>query len=125
MQGQPGWHYWLIGFALTLTIEAPWVLWLLKAHEPRLPRRWAALLFANLLTHPLVWFFFPTLPVPHPWALAASELWAFAGEWWFYGMFVRGLNSRVACTVSLAANLSSWSLGWLLIRSFGSVLFQS
>lgn len=125
MHGQPGWHFWLIGFALTLAIEAPWVLSLLKAHEPRCSHRLAALLFANLLTHPLVWFFFPTLPVPHSWALAASELWAFAGEWWFYGMFVRGLSPKQAGTVSFAANLSSWSLGWLIIHYCGNALFQA
>ena len=124
MHGQPGWHFWLIGFAMTVALEAPWVLKLLKAHEPNATRRCWALLFANLLTHPLVWFFFPTLPLPHAVALTCSELWAFAGEWLFYAMFIPQLRWKNAAITSLIANGASFGLGWLIIHYFAAALFR-
>ena len=55
----------------------------LRAFEPSPTRRVHALLFANLVTHPLVWYLFPSLPLSRSYSLMGSELWAFAAEWLF------------------------------------------
>lgn len=124
MHGQAGWHFWFIGFAVTVVLEAPWILAGLRAFEPDPKRRVMALLFANLLTHPLVWYLFPSMPLQRSWSLAASELWAFVGEWVFYASFVERLTYRRAAWLSFAANGTSYVLGRLIIRHFGAVLFR-
>ncbi len=124
MQGQPGWHFWFIGFALTLTLEAPWILAGLRRSEASLSRRVLALLFANLLTHPLVWYLFPALPLGRRYSLIGSEIWAFAGEWLFYASHVQRLNRQRAAVLSLAANTTSFLIGSLVIRYFGAALFR-
>jgi len=124
MPGQTGWHFWLIGFALTVVLEAPWVLAGLRAFESNQTRRVLALLFANLLTHPLVWYLFPSMPLPRNLSLAASELWAFGGECVFYATFVPRLTYRRAALLSFAANGTSFVIGRLIVHHFGAALFQ-
>jgi hypothetical protein len=120
----PGWHFWLIGFGLTLALEAPVVLTLLGAGEARLLRRFILFVFANLATHPLVWFFFPLLPWSRAASLTVSELWAFAAEAVFFVSLGRRISPRRAVVTSLLANVASFSLGWLLIHYCGQWLFR-
>jgi hypothetical protein len=124
MQGQPGWHFWFIGFALTLALEAPWILVGLRSFETRRARRVLALLFANLATHPLVWYLFPALPLTRRHSLLGSELWAFAAEWLFYSSYIERLSFRRSALLSFAANGTSFLLGSLITRYFGAALFR-
>jgi len=124
MAGQPGWHFWIIGFSLTLIIEAPIVLWLLREAEPQLTRRIALLIFANLATHPLVWLFFPGLPLPYWASLTLSELWAFGAEIIFYWLMSPRLSFSKSSLVSCSANAASLILGWLIFQNFGQWLFR-
>ena len=120
----PGWHFWLIGFGLTLALEAPVVLTLLGPGEPRWLRRVSLFVFANLATHPLVWFFFPLLPCARPASLTLSELWAFGAEAFCFATLGERISARRAATTSLVANATSFSLGWLLTHYWGRWLFQ-
>ena len=124
MQGQAGWHFWLVGFFLTLVLEAPWVLALLARPVPSWGRRFSALLFANLATHPLVWFFFPAMPLSRAWSVACSEIWAFGAEITFYALYVQGITLRRAAVTSVLANGTSFGVGWVLVSHFGAWLFR-
>lgn len=117
------WHYWPVGFGLTLALEAPLVLWLLASAEASLSKRLTLILFGNLATHPLVWFFFPLLPWGRPLSIALSELWAFGAEALFYWSMTERLTLRQAVTASLLANATSFSFGWVLVRYCRDWLF--
>ncbi len=105
---------WLIAFALTASSEMAVVGWLGRRLEPCLARRLALSVYANLATHPVVWFVVPTL-IPH-WATATlvSEIWAWVAEAAFYRLTLRAAGWRAAVGLSLAANLSSFGLGLAL-----------
>ena len=113
------WYSWLVAFAMTLTFEVPLVVWLLASTVPSMRQRLAIAVFANLLTHPLVWFFFPQLPVGYLLRLTLSEFWAFAGEAVFYWTLVAPIRFWHACLLSLAANLTSFGFGWVIIDYWG------
>ena len=70
---------------------------------------------AQLATHPLVWYAFPSIPGLAPLtALTLSELWAWVGEAAFYattGMTRRPLG---ALGVSAIANGASLGVGLLM-----------
>lgn len=117
------WYAWLIGFGLTVSFEAPLVVWLLKDALPSARRRLAFAVFANLLTHPLVWFFFPQLPLNYAARLLGSECWAFAGEALFYWTVVSPLSFTRASLISLFANLTSFGLGWVVVSRWGNWFF--
>lgn len=119
-----GWHSWLVGFALTLVFEVPLVAWLLADSVPTLRRRLAIAVFANLLTHPLVWFFFPQLPLAPTSRLASSEVWAFVAESVFYWVAASPISLGRASLMSLAANMTSFGFGWVITECFGKVLFS-
>jgi len=116
VQSSPYWYLWLVAFALTLLIEAPFVLGLLARSERSLCRRCALLVVANLATHPLVWFFFPELPLDRRWSLWLSEGWAFVTEAFVYAALVTASDQPVrarlgaAVLASAAANAVSWVL---------------
>jgi len=117
---QLNWYSWLIAFGLTLSFEVPLVAWLLRDSSPSLRHRLAIAVFANLLTHPLVWFFFPQLPLNYMPRLVLSECWAFAGEAVFYWSMCSRLNLIRASQISLAANLTSFGFGWLIVTHRGN-----
>ena len=115
---------WLVGFGLTLALELPFVFWLFRHVEPKWQRRLTAAFFANLSTHPLVWFVFAAVPVNYAARVSVSELWAVVIEGWFYATFIPAANLKLAFGVSLAANATSFGLGGLIIARFGHWLFQ-
>jgi hypothetical protein len=117
------WHHWPVGFGLTLAFELPIVWLLLRPVEPAPGRRLTVALFANLATHPLVWFFFPLLPVAYSSRVTISEVWAFAVEAWFYSTFLSTPRPARAVATSLLANATSFSLGWMVVTHFGRWLF--
>ncbi len=111
---QLSWHSWLVAFGLTLSFEVPLVVWLLADTVASMRRRLAIAVFANLLTHPLVWFFFPQLPLSYASRLALSEFWAFAGEALFYWTIASPIRLGRASLISLAANMTSFGFGWAI-----------
>ncbi len=112
--------FWTRAFALTLVLEGLLVLPGTRAAQPSLPRRLALLFFANLTTHPIVWFVLPELPLRYSTMVALAELWAFGAEAVFYSMVVERLSWRRGVLLSLAANGLSF-VGGLVIRKLWPV----
>lgn len=113
---------WFQAFVWTLILEAVVVAWFLRGEA--ITRRGTLVLFANLITHPAVWFVFPELGVhyqlPHVVTLVASELWAYGLEAWFYCTWLGQGRIRdgiwlavVANTVSLVAGFALRAVGWV------------
>ncbi len=107
---------WLTAFILTLAIEIPIASVMLAKREPRTGRRIALIAFANLATHPLVWFVFPKLLLPYLAQLTLAEFWAFGLEAIFYTM-VFNIRPARAALVSFTANAVSATLGYYLMRA--------
>jgi hypothetical protein len=107
---------WLGQFLLTLAIEVPLLVLLTRASRTDLGRRLLLAVFANLATHPVVWYVFPDLPIDFVWSLLLSEAWATATEAVFYRVVLDGLGWTRATLVSLAANGASFGAGlaWYL-----------
>ncbi len=106
---------WFTAFVLTLAVEAPVVWLLVRRAEPNLVRLGLFVLFANLATHPAVWYVFTQLfLVGTPEYTLAAETWAIAAEAVFYGVTIQGLGGRRAITVAVAANAASFLVGRLV-----------
>lgn len=104
---------WARAFALTFVTEAVVAGALLRSVEPRLVRRLLVVLFAQLVTHPAVWFIYPRLFTSQGTALAVAEAWALLGETVFYAVVFPRLGAQRAFLTSLAANGLSYGLGEL------------
>lgn len=112
-------HAWLAAFLLTVVVEVPIVAWLLRGRDAGGWRLVMLVVFANLATHPAVWFIFPQLLyVSTPQFLVASELWAFAAEAVFYRVAFRGVTPGRAFGTSLAANAVSFVVGLVVAELF-------
>ncbi len=110
---------WWRAFLLTALIEVPLVLALTRASPVPARRRLALALFAQLTTHPLVWFVFPELPgLARAQTLALSELWAWLGEALFYATALAPLRPARAVGVAGLANGASFGLGLLVPARF-------
>jgi hypothetical protein len=107
---------WLRAFAVTLLVEIPIATPLLAIVERGAARRIAIVIFANLATHPLVWFLFPGLAWRPPVRIALSEAWALLAEIAIYKLVWPSLRGRRAALVSLAANAASAAAGFALAR---------
>ncbi len=105
---------WVMAFALTATSEMAVVGGLGRRLEPRLARRLALSVYANLATHPVVWFVVPTLISHWGKATLVAELWAWLAEAAFYRLTFSAAHWRAALGLSLAANLFSFGLGLAL-----------
>jgi len=113
---------WIEAFLLTLVLELPIIAVLLRKEEPSLARLVALAFFANLSTHPLVWFVVPAAVHP-PWAAFwTSELLAWLLEAAFFRLVVLRLSWRKACLTSALVNAVSALAGWLLFRYAGQWL---
>jgi hypothetical protein len=110
---------WLVAFCLTLAVEVPIAAWALSRFEPRRPLLVARCAFANLSTHPLVWFAPALLPLRGWWSIAVLELFAWAVEALFYATVFAGLPLRRAAAVSLVANAASLAAGVVLFLWLG------
>lgn len=105
---------WFRAFLLTLLVEVPIVALMLRGWEPSRPRLLALAFFANLASHPAVWFVFAQLlMVGTPAYLVVAEGWAIACEALFFWTAFRGLPVRRAIVVSATANTASFAVGWL------------
>jgi hypothetical protein len=114
---------WLKAFALTLIIECSVVFFIFRqVLAPACPkwRQFSLMVFANLATHPAVWFIFPELPVG-PWlSLGLSEGYAVGAEAFIYALVFPGVSWERATVASLAANAASFGIGLLLYRFAGT-----
>ncbi len=114
---------WFRAFLLTVIVEVPIVAFLLRRFEPTRPRLLLLILFANLASHPPVWFIFTQLFLVGTTAyLVAAEGWAVAAEALFYWAAFRGLPVRRAIVVSLAANAVSFVVGQLVSGAWPDLL---
>jgi hypothetical protein len=103
---------WVAAFVLTLASELPIAAWLLRRAEPDLARRIVLIVFANLVTHPAVWYVFSQWFVVGTLAYTlAAEGWAVAAEAVFYLVTIRGLGVNRAIVVSVVANAASFAIG--------------
>ncbi len=106
---------WFAAFVLTLAVEAPLVAFLLRRAEPDLLRLGVLVIFANLATHPVVWYVITQLLLVGTLGYAlVAEAWAIAAEAAFYGTVIKGLTARRAIAVAFAANATSWLTGRLI-----------
>jgi hypothetical protein len=103
---------WLLAFLLTFVVEAPIVVALTRASEVGVARRVALVFFAQLVTHPLVWFVFPYIVgITGGTATLLSEIWAWLAEAAFYALVLRGVTVTRAVAVSALANGASVLVG--------------
>jgi len=104
---------WSRAFSLTLVIELVVAIPLLAGLAGRL-RRAQAVCFAQVLTHPAVWFIIPDFGWPRPAYLVAAETWAIGGEFLFYRFVFPEMSGSRALAASALANAASYSIGaWL------------
>ena len=114
---------WFRAFLLTVLVEVPLAAFLLRRFEPSRPRLLILLLFANLASHPAVWFIFTQLLLIGTWEyLLVAEGWAVAAEALFFWVAFPGLPARRAIAVSLAANAASVLIGQLVSAAWPGLL---
>jgi hypothetical protein len=103
---------WFAAFLLTLAIEVPIAGYLLRRVEPDRLRLALLLVFANLATHPIVWYVVTQLFLIGTWEyVLAAESWAVVVEAIFYAVAFRGLDPRRAIAVAVVANAASFTAG--------------
>ena len=106
---------WLYAFSLTVAIELPVVLLLTQSNALTWRRRAAFGLLAQLITHPLVWFVFPTIPgITGRTALTLSELCAWIVEAGVYVLAGVAPTTLSALGVAGVANGLSLAAGVLM-----------
>jgi hypothetical protein len=109
---------WLAAFLITLAIETPVVIVLARRDEPDLIRLGLLVLFANLATHPLVWYVISQLWLVGTLSyIVIAESWAVVAEAVFYAVTVRALTARRAVVIAVVANAASFLAG----RAIGAV----
>lgn len=107
---------WFIAFLITVAVEVPIVVALTREYPMPVWRRALVAAFAQLVTHPLVWFVFPRLVgLTGRSSLALSELWAWLAEAAFYSVVLPGLSPARALGVSALANAASIAAGLVLL----------
>lgn len=103
---------WLFAFVITCLLELPIVLLATRGAEPRWQRIVGVALLAQVLTHPLVWFAFPALPVlTLEGRFWLSELFAWLAEAALYASLLRGVSLWRGVGVSGVANALSLTAG--------------
>lgn len=108
---------WLEAFLVTVAVEAPIVLALTRDAKVDMSKRLALIVFAQLATHPLVWFVFPQIVgLRGSTTIALSEAWAWLAEAAFYALTLPGVRPVRAIGVSALANGASVLAG-VIIRS--------
>jgi hypothetical protein len=103
---------WFAAFVLTLAVELPIVMVLLRRWEHDLVRLGIIVVVANLATHPMVWYVFTQLlTIGTPGYTLVVETWAIGVEAIVYWAAIRGLPVRRAIAVAVLANAASWLIG--------------
>jgi hypothetical protein len=103
---------WFVAFLITLAVEVPVVVLLARRAEPSLVRLALLALFANLATHPIVWYVISQLLLvgTTPYVVVA-ESWAVAAEAVFYAVTIRALTAQRAVAIAVVANAASFVAG--------------
>jgi hypothetical protein len=104
--------YFLFAIACELAVALP----LLRIAEPSRVRRFGAVVFANLASHPIVWFVLPTLLAPRGVYIVVAESWAIVSEVLVYVLVFPALPFARALAVSALANAASFTAGLVLNR---------
>lgn len=111
---------WLLAFVLTCALELPVVLFATWGSEAKPRRVIGVVLAAQLLTHPLVWFAFPRLPLLSPegrfWL---SELFAWLAEAALYAGLLSTVSAWRGVGISGIANAISLAAGLALASALG------
>ena len=103
---------WLIAFAITVLSELVIAVPLLGTSTRA--RRVAAVCFAQLATHPSVWFIWPLLGLSRPLFLLWAEGFAFVVEALIYRLCFERLRWSRCFATSALANAASLFIGlWL------------
>jgi hypothetical protein len=103
---------WFPAFLLTLAVEAPLVVLLLRRLEPHLGRLAVLVVTVNLATHLAVWYVFTQRLLPGTVAyVLVAEGWAIGAEALFYWAAVHGLSARRAIAIAAVANATSFLVG--------------
>ena len=106
---------WFAAFALTLAVEVPLVVAMLRRDEPSLARLGVLVVTVNLATHLAVWYVATQLfRVGTIEYVVAAEAWAILAEAVFYVAAIRSLTLARAVLVSVIANLASFLVGRVL-----------
>jgi hypothetical protein len=106
---------WFAAFALTVIVEAPFVLYAARRHGVDWVRGAVILVLANLATHPVLWYVIPQVVVPRTTQfVAVGEGWAIAAETACYWAVIPGMRARSALAVALLANVASFGVGRLV-----------
>lgn len=111
---------WFKAFVFTAAIEVPLVVLAYRrvARDMRWERRTVVAFFAQLASHPLVWFVIPTLTSSYRATLLVAESWAVLSETALYAAILGGGAGR-AFAVALLANMCSFGLGLLVRQATG------
>jgi hypothetical protein len=106
---------WFAAFVVTIAIEAPIVVWLLRGVERDLVRLGIFILTANLATHLAVWnVFTQLLLIGTIGYIVVVEAWAMGAEAVLYWAAIRKLSMRRAVAIAVIANLASFAAGRLI-----------
>ena len=106
---------WAAAFLLTILVETPIAFFLLRRQAADPVRLITIILFANLATHPVVWYVISQVLLPGtPGYTVAAELWATAAETIIYWAAIRGVSVSRAIGTSVAANAASYLVGWFV-----------
>jgi len=106
---------WFAAFALTLAVELPVAVLLLRRVASDLPRMVVLVVTANLATHLAVWYVFTQLfLVGTPAFVLAAEGWAVVAEAVVFLAAFRGLTWQWAVTTAFVANGASFVVGRLV-----------
>jgi hypothetical protein len=113
---------WFMAFLLTLVVELPVGVILLRPAEPELVRRALAVLIANLVTHPAVWYVLTQLLLVGTVTFTlVAETWAVLGEAVVYGVTFPAMARSRALAVALVVNTLSFAIG-RVVRDVGPSL---
>jgi hypothetical protein len=114
---------WLRAFVLTVGVEIPVATYLLRRADPQIWRTAVLVFFANLASHPLVWYGWTQVFLfGSPQFVIAVEAWAIAIEAAFYVVAFRGLGIGRAVLVAVVANLASFAVGRVVMQLWPEVL---
>lgn len=111
---------WLKAFALTALIEASVGAYLLRDDEPHVGRRIGLLIYAQLASHPAVWFIFPRVIENFDTMVVVAEAWAVLSEALFFVIAFPKVGPVRALGVAALNNGLSFGAG-LVLRRFGLV----
>jgi hypothetical protein len=109
---------WARAFGLTLVVELLVVVPFLSRHVTARWRRLALVTFAQLVSHPVLWFVLPALLPAGAAFLVTAECWAWLAEALLYSAAVPSLGPRTSLVIAFAANAASLTAG-LVLRALG------